>query len=251
MTTPKEPNFFSDDTTYALGMDWYESLFSEARPDDIKGEASTHYTKLPTYPECISRMSAALSAPKLVYLIRNPLDRAVSHYIHEWSMGVIDTDIETAIGAHPELISYGCYAAQVTPFIQAFGAENIHITSLETMKKAPQETLNAVCRFLGYSDEPLWQSQRTAVNVSSERVRRFPLHDVLIDHPLSQKLRRLLVPQGLRDRIRRSRQIQSRPELSQETQANLREVFMKDYDQLQSLFPLRTDLVASYSFPAQ
>ena len=130
----------------------------------------------------------------------------------------------------------------------AFGAERILVTSLETMKKNPQETLGTVCSFLGYSDEPLWQKERAAVNVSSERVRRFPLHDVLIDHPVSQKLRRTLVPQRLRDRIKRGRQIQSRPELSRGTTEKLRETFMKDYEKLQVLFPNRTDLDASYPF---
>ena len=38
MTTPKEPNFFSDDAIYANGLGWYEDLFAGAGPDDRKGE---------------------------------------------------------------------------------------------------------------------------------------------------------------------------------------------------------------------
>jgi hypothetical protein len=50
MSQPKEPNFFSDDSAYARGEDWYLGLFAGTRPGDICGESSTHYTKLPTYP---------------------------------------------------------------------------------------------------------------------------------------------------------------------------------------------------------
>ena len=88
MTTPKEPNFFSDDDIFEKGMAWYSALFDGAAPGDLKGEASTHYTKLPNYPDTVSRLKQAYDEagadyPKLVYMIRNPLERAISHYMHE------------------------------------------------------------------------------------------------------------------------------------------------------------------------
>ena len=50
MSSPKEPNFFSDDDIYNQGLSWYSGLFSDANGSDICGESSTHYTKLPDYP---------------------------------------------------------------------------------------------------------------------------------------------------------------------------------------------------------
>jgi hypothetical protein len=70
MTTPKEPNFFSDDDVYAQGLIGTRPC-STPRPGDLKGEASTHYTKLPTYPETVARARRA-GGPRLVYMIRNP-----------------------------------------------------------------------------------------------------------------------------------------------------------------------------------
>ena len=61
MTTPKEPNFFSDDVIYSRGAAWYQALFDDAKPGDIKGEASTHYTKLPTHPDTLSRLRNLLA----------------------------------------------------------------------------------------------------------------------------------------------------------------------------------------------
>ncbi len=63
MSTPKEPNFFSDDTVYAQGLAWYHGLFSEAAETDLCGESSTHYTKLPDYPHTIERLTRGGAEP--------------------------------------------------------------------------------------------------------------------------------------------------------------------------------------------
>ncbi|NER32103.1 MAG: sulfotransferase domain-containing protein, partial [Symploca sp. SIO1C4] len=47
MSNPKEPDFFAIDHIYDQGIDWYSSLFSEARLKQVCGEASTTYTRLP------------------------------------------------------------------------------------------------------------------------------------------------------------------------------------------------------------
>src|SRR5262249_60849256 len=68
MTRPKEPNFFSDDEVRARGWAWYGSLFRPAGAGDLRGESSTHYTKLPTYPRAVERMVRDLPRLKLIYV---------------------------------------------------------------------------------------------------------------------------------------------------------------------------------------
>ena len=125
MSTPKEPNFFSDDGIYKQGLGWYSGLFNEAVAEDICGESSTHYTKLPDYPQTIQRLKAAIPQPKLIYVMRHPVDRLISHYMHQWSQGVISCDINQAIDRYPELINYSCYGMQVTPYLKEFGSEAV------------------------------------------------------------------------------------------------------------------------------
>ncbi len=247
MTTPKEPNFFSNDEIYAKGLDWYEGLYSEASPGDLLGEASTHYTKLPTYPETLPRLTACVDQLKVIYLIRNPIIRAVSHYIHEWTMGEMSGEIDQAFRDHPELIAYSRYGMQIAPWFEAFGADNILIASLEEMNRTPQAVLDRVGQFLGLDQTLVWHDDAAAMNVSAERIRRFPLHELIIDNPVATRLRRLLVPQALRDRIKQSRQMQKRPELSPALKATLEEVFTEDYARLTAQFP-GVDLSASYPF---
>lgn len=248
MTDPKEPNYFSDDDVYALGPQWYEALFEGASDEDIKGEASTHYTKLPTYPDTLSRMTGRLERVKIIYLIRNPVERAVSHYIHEWTMGVTTDEITKAFERHEELVAYGRYAEQIAPFVAAYGKENVQVLSLETLKRAPQDTLEEVCGFLGYSGRPVWHEEQAQVNASAERIRRFPMHGLIFDNPVAATLRRALIPQAVRDRIKKSRQMRDRPELPAPLRLRLEREFARDYDRLRELFPERADLAASYPF---
>lgn len=251
MTTPKEPNFFSDDAVFARGIDWYRSLFAAAHPGDLKGEASTHYTKLPTHPNTIARLRPHLVAPRLIYMIRNPLDRAVSHYIHEWSEARMGSDPAAEFARHPELVDYGRYGWQIAPWIKTFGREAILLTSLEQIKAEPQRELARVARHIGLSGSVTWHSDLAAQNISAERPRKLPLERLLIGNPVATVLRRALVPKAVRNAIRNSRKIKTRPTLPAHLRASIQERFLKDRDDLARHFPDHPALQLCYPFAAQ
>lgn len=248
MTVPKEPNFFSDDEIFARGHAWYSSLFKEASPKDIKGEASTHYTKLPTYPKTVTRALEVLETPRIVYLIRNPVERAISHFIHEWSLGKMSDNMEAEFLCNPEIVEYGRYAMQIQPWIEAFGEKAIHLTSLEALQENPQGVLSEVAAFIGYDRDTRWVEGRTRENASVERYRKFPLHELLIANPVAVGLRRALVPKSLRDRVRLARQMHDRPELPDIVRAKMEATFAEDYIALAEYFPDHAYLSASYPF---
>lgn len=211
----KEPNFFSNDDQYSRGMQWYADLFKDAGPSDILGEASTHYTKLPTYPQTIPRMRQSLDRPRLIYVMRDPVDRLVSQYVHHWSEGEIRCTLDEAVTLHPELIAYSSYAQQLSPFIDAFGKPAILPVFFDRLTKDPQGELERVCRFVGYHGKVQWMDDLSRRNVSAERVKKFPLYDVLVLNPLAEKLRRRFVPKALREKIRQLTTMNQRPALSE------------------------------------
>ena len=237
MTTPKEPNYFSDDATFAKGPDWYAALFANARSGDLKGEASTHYTKRPDLPDTLPRMRAALPEVRLVYMIRDPMVRLVSHYIHAWSENWVSAPLARVINSYTPLVDYGCYGWQITPFVEAYGAEAICLTSLERLRADPEIELTRIARHLGLTSPVAWQEERARDNVSAERVRRFPLHGLLIDNSVAVALRRALVPKALRARIREVRQMQDRPAIPKAAIAGLRARFLEDRALLAGHFP--------------
>ncbi|MEL6169580.1 MAG: sulfotransferase [Pseudomonadota bacterium] len=248
MTTPKEPNYFSDDDIYAKGPEWYASLFAPASPGDLKGEASTHYTKMPTYPETLDRLAAVLPSPKIIYVIRNPVARAVSHYIHEWTQGVMSGDIDDQFARHPELVDYGRYAMQIRPFLDRFGSENVLLLTQETMRSDPQGLLSEVADFLGRPGEFTWRDDLGDQNVSAAREKKLPLHSILVANPVATALRRTLVPQGLRDWVKERRRMTDRPELTETLREMLETNFTDDFAELRALFPVRQDLTLTYPF---
>jgi hypothetical protein len=232
----KEPNFFSDDDVFSRGARWYENLFESASPDDLCGEASTHYTKLPTYPRTLARLHEALADVRLVYVMRNPVDRLVSQYVHQWSEGEISCGIDEAIVRYPELVDYSRYAFQIAPYVETFGRGAVLPVFFENLKADSQVELERICRFLGYRGSPEWQPDLKPDNVSSKRVRRFPLYGLLVDLQLAVRLRRMLVPKPVRTFIRRQFTMGERPRLSAESLAVLDAKFSEDLSRLSGLF---------------
>jgi len=214
MTTPKEPEFFSDDAVFARGLAWYENLYADAALGDLKGEASTGLTKLPTHPHAAERLHAAVPDAKLIYITRDPIERLISHYMHEWSMGTIDCGIEEAVERHPELADYGRYEMQLVPWRARFGDDRILRLTLEGMQADPQGTLDRVAAFLGRPNAFAWREERARVNVSAERLRKFPLYELIVEHPIPATLRRALVPRRLREAVKASLRLSERPTLT-------------------------------------
>jgi hypothetical protein len=228
MSEPKEPNFFSNDEIYAKGEAWYRGIFAEAPSGTIKGESSTHYTKLPTYPKTVERLAALIPDAKFVYVMRDSVERLVSHYIHEWTQGVITCGIDEALEKHPELIAYSRYAYQLQPWIDRFGKDRILPVSFEKMTAEPEAELRRIAAFLGAEGDVSWRGDLDAQNVSSERIRRFPGYELIVENPVATFLRRTLVPRSLRDRVKSNLQMRERPQLSAEKTAALSEIFAAD-----------------------
>jgi sulfotransferase family protein len=232
MPALKEPNFFSDANQFAKGLDWYGELFAEAAPDDIVGEASTHYAKMPTYPETVHRLHDCLGTPKLVYVMRHPVDRLVSQYMHQWGEGDIRVPLEHALTEHDELVAYSLYAEQLQPYIATFGKANILPMFFDRILSDPHGELARLCSFIGYTGTPNWFDDKGRVNASAERVRKFPLYDLLIDHPAAEVLRRRLVPKTLRNRIRSALTVGEKPILTEDVRRQLNRTFDADLSTL-------------------
>lgn len=247
MTTPKEPNFFSDDEVYARGLGWYRSLFNGAAPGDLRGESSTHYTKLPTHPRTVERLVASGAEPKLIYIMRDPIDRLISQYIHEWTENCVRGSIDQAIDRLPRLVDYGRYAMQLEPWIEAFGRERICLCFFERLRDQPEAQLQRVCRFLGLPGEARWDPDLERDNVSGERLRKSAARDAIVNAPGLATIRRRLIPRQTRDRVKRLWQMRSRPTPSAATIRRLREVYDEDLARLSEWTGLR---IATETFAA-
>ena len=101
MSRPKEPNFFSDDDVFARGFDWYGSLFEKAgRGTSGASRARITRSCRPTR-DTVDRLAAALPRVKVVYVMRHPIDRLLSHYGHEVTNGRTTLGVREAVDRRP------------------------------------------------------------------------------------------------------------------------------------------------------
>ncbi len=212
----KELQFFSNDEMYAKGLAWYSSFFQRADAGDICGESSTHYSKLPRYPQTVSRIKRQLGTCRFIYIMRDPIDRLISQYIHQWTEREMSGSIDECVKQHDELISYSEYSRQLQPYFDTFGKTSVLPVFLNRIRLDPQRELERVCRFIGYHGTPTWQPKLAMENASAARMLHSPIRDWFVDLPGIKHIRKHLIPQAYRDAVKRYWQISDRPILSPE-----------------------------------
>lgn len=228
MSELKEPNFFSNDEQYCKGIEWYLSHFKGASQMDICGESSTHYTKLPTYPHTVERIFQHYPDIKLIYIMRHPIDRLVSQYIHEWSQNLISVEINQAISLYPELVEYSRYSMQLQPYLQTVGREKILPVFFERLLSRKQEEFERICRFIGYQGKPIWMEENDVRNASSERLRKNRLRDLLVETPGLREIRQHFIPKSWRTWVRSLWQMKEKPKLEPQKLEFLQSIFNRD-----------------------
>ncbi len=144
---PKEPQFFSK-TNWRHHISAYHALFTSKAK--LYGEGSTNYTKYPSFNKQIHTDIFEYNPEmKLIYIMRNPIDRITSHYTHTYNRGYEHMqDINEAVFQNEHYISTSKYAKQIIPYIEQFGKEHVLLLFFEDFITQPQEVLNTVYRFL-------------------------------------------------------------------------------------------------------
>lgn len=166
MSTPKEPDFFSLDTNYAKGLDWYESLFTDAKANQICGEASTTYSRLQRHPKTVYRLVKYLPEVKLIYMMRHPVDRAYSFYVYRFKGSQRNADFlksrnefieaktfEQAIKEQSEFIDSSYYLYQIKKYLEVYPKDNLLCLLMEDLVNYPEKTLNQIYNFIGVNPD--------------------------------------------------------------------------------------------------
>jgi hypothetical protein len=147
MSRPKELNFFVAELNWDLGRDWYASHFDRTAP--VRGESSPHYTNLPRFRDVAERMRSLLEDARIVYMVRNPIDRMLSHYVHNVGGGYEQRGLEEAL-ADPDgaYVNRSRYAMQAEPYLREFGPERVAIVSREELRDDRGATMRRIFEVL-------------------------------------------------------------------------------------------------------
>lgn len=179
----REVHFFDDN--FAKGVSWYRAHFptllyrnyikSIRKQDFVTGEASPYYLFHPHAPK---RVHETIPRVKLIVLLRDPIDRAYSHYHHEVRLGFENLSFKEAIKKererlrgqlekianndnyvsfnhnHYSYVSRGIYVDQLKIWMRFFPRKQILILKSEDLFDNPSRNFDSVTDFLQL---PKWQ----------------------------------------------------------------------------------------------
>ncbi len=165
---------------WELGENYHNSLFSHcAQQHRYYGESSTIY--------CICEKSAQrikqhLDAPKIILLLRDPVERLVSHYNWLYKLGLENRSIIEAVeesgasfdpdypipggGNYMSYLSFSSYSKYVPMWLSLFNEDNVKIVVSESLSRFPLQVVNECLEFLGLS--PLDAINNTVLNKTSD-----------------------------------------------------------------------------------
>ena len=167
MSDTKEPGYFVEELSLAKGVTWYLNLFAQDNRFQYRGESSTHYTKLPVYRGVADRLHRFNPDARLIYIMRDPFERLVSHYWHNVRDVVHGGELRPllrAVKERPDYLAFSDYAMQLTPYLDRFGPQAIYTLTFEALIEDPQREFDRLCQWLGLPPAPIASEKSTAHN---------------------------------------------------------------------------------------
>ncbi len=157
MSRVKEPGLFLDESPYMRANPMVHShwamrqlTFRGYRGERLVGESSTYYSEAPTLgAEAPENMFAQAPDIRLIYMLRNPFDRIVSHYWHCIDFGIYQGSIDSVIATDDTFLQRSSYFYQISRYLRFFPMERIHIAFFEDFVREPERVLAGIFAFLG------------------------------------------------------------------------------------------------------
>ena len=165
MSSVKEPNYFSHEEleTQKLyyksnkinSLDSYHNLFPTRDANLIYGEASVSYL---FYKNVAEKIKTYNKNAKIIIILRNPIERAFSHYLMDARLGLISESFESVVDGfettsknklyYQQYIELGKYYDQISNYKRLFNDKNILIIDYEDFKNKTSLCVSNVFDFL-------------------------------------------------------------------------------------------------------
>ncbi|OAG27004.1 sulfotransferase family protein [Thermodesulfatator autotrophicus] len=232
VSDPKEPGFFCEKINWNKGIEWYEELFKNAKGYKAVGEASTHYTKFPEHPRVAEKIKNIIPEVKLIYIMRDPVDRAISHYWHMVHYHNETRPINKAIKLDSLYVWFSRYKYQMEPYLELFRKEQILFLLYDDLVKRPEETVKKCFEFLGVDPDFKPKSLGKAFNPRPKKVAKTNLLLHKIRWSKTWDKISPLVPKSLKDFAKKFeyKKIEPKEELSDKQKKKIRESLKEDIE---------------------
>lgn len=241
MSRVKELNFFINDKAWRRGLGWYRRQIAPPGQSRWRGESSVNYTKFPVFPNVPERMSQVMPQARLIYVVRDPVERVYSHYVHNLSHGREVKPIAEGL-ALPEVNDYvypSRYALQLKRFLKFYSLEQLLIIDHHTLRHDRVAALRQVFEFLevdadfthpDFEREHHQSKAKAQPTALARRLQRVP----------GGRLLRYGLPMLFEEPL-------VRPELPEDTRQALMDVLMPEVEELEALTGVRVWMRADES----
>lgn len=154
-STPKELDFFCEPKYSSSGIDWYRRQFDRPPGALVAGESSVNYTKCHEFPGVAERIHRHMPDVKLIYVLRDPIKRIESHWIHSVGSGKWRGDFSSAVRS-PEtspMVLASAYWMQLSEYLTHFDPAQIRIVPYDRVSKEPGKVVSEILEFVGLDPE--------------------------------------------------------------------------------------------------
>lgn len=135
------------DNDYEEIFSWYKTFFADAAPGQLVGEDTTTYL---ASRKAAARIAKLLPKVKLIFILRDPVSRAYSHYWHLVRSGAMTHTFEQALRRDSStILQRGHYREQLSRYYELFAKDRIKTILFEHFVRNVQATVDDVCSFIG------------------------------------------------------------------------------------------------------
>ncbi|MBC8266997.1 MAG: sulfotransferase domain-containing protein [Flavobacteriales bacterium] len=249
MSSQKETDFFSDLALQKQGLYYgknridtlekYHNLFP-TQQEKKYGEASVSYLFYKEVPEKIKTYN---NHGKIIIMLRNPTDRAFSHYLMDYRLGLINKPFESVLENenrsrksklfYQQYIELGLYFEQVKRYLDVFESTNVHIIFYQDFKNEIEEVIEKVYQFLGVDSSfmaEVGEKHNTFSSPKNNLIRK------IYSLVFLRKLLNFIIPETIIKSIRKMLfKKDKKPELSLKLRAEINQIFAQDISLLETL----------------
>lgn len=176
--------------SFADRKDYQSKMLSGYVSERYIMESTTHYTLGDiSEKENIPRVMFHYSPEcKIIYILRNPIERLISLYVHQVKMGRFFGTLNQYFATNRNFdISTSCYSSQISNYLKYFTFSSILFLDFENLVLYPKKTLKDVCSFLNIEvndfDLPdnykIYNATTRSANMSTKNA--FFSHDIYLD----------------------------------------------------------------------
>ena len=174
MSQLRELAFFTSTLNWHKGIEWYKPHWPEK--NKIMGETSPQYTYAKDWREVPERISRIIPEAKIVYMVRDPIKRMISHYLHCIRNGNERRKLQDIL-THEKMqdvwyVQCSMYHTQISHYMNYFPRPQIYIAVLEELQAYPQYAMKDFFKFLGVDHSFFREEFFAPVNVSSRKKRK-------------------------------------------------------------------------------